>query len=148
MAGKSLNKTQLIGNLRADPEIRYTATGMAVATMNVATNERRKVSGTENEYTEETEWHRVVAFGRTAEIAGEFLFKGRQVYIEGRLQTRSWDDDKGIKRYTTEVVVRDLILLGSKDGGSQSGGGIPHPVEGYEPSHTGTTGAVEAAPTF
>ncbi len=141
MAGKSLNKVQIIGNLGADPELRYTSTGMAVATFNVATNERAKIPNTD-EWQDKTEWHRVVAWGKLAEIAGEYLSKGRQVYIEGRLQTRTWDDQNGIKRYTTEVVARDLILLGARGDASSQSQYPPHPADTYEtssdPTHTGT----------
>ena len=112
--GKSLNKTQLIGHLGQDPEVKYTSGGLAVATFNVATNERKRVSGSE-EWQDQTEWHRCVAWDRQAEIVGEYLTKGRQVYLEGRLQTRQWETQQGEKRYTTEIVVRDLILLGSKE---------------------------------
>jgi single-strand DNA-binding protein len=132
MAGKSLNKVQIIGHLGADPELRYTSNGLAVATLNIATNERFK-AGDSEEWQERTEWHRVVAWGKLAEIAGEYLAKGRQVYVEGRLQTRSWEDKEGLKRYTTEVVTRDIILLGSK-GDMPSGGRPPHPADAYTPT--------------
>ena len=133
MAGKSLNKVQIIGHLGADPELRYTSNGLAVATMNIATNERFKPPDSE-EWQERTEWHRVVAWGKQAEIAGEYLAKGRQVYIEGRLQTRSWDDKDGNKRYTTEVVVRDIILLGGRGEGASQSQRPPHPADSYTPS--------------
>ena len=142
MAGRSLNKVQLIGHLGADPELRYTANGTAVATFNVATSESFRANESD-EWQERTEWHRVVAWGRQAEIAGEYLSKGRQVYIEGRLQTRSWEDRDGNKRYTTEIVVRDMILLGGR-GSSSSGDYPPHPADTYsappstEPGQTST----------
>ena len=101
---RGINKVILVGNLGGDPETRYTASGAAITNITVATSEswRDKQTG-ENQ--ERTEWHRVVAFGRTAEVCGEYLKKGRQVYIEGRLQTRKWQGQDGQDRYTTEVVV-------------------------------------------
>jgi len=141
MAGKSLNKVQLIGHLGKDPDLRYTATGTAVANFSLATNERFKPADKE-EWQERTEWHRIVAWGRLAEIAGEYLAKGRQVYIEGRLQTREWEDKEKIKRYSTEIVAGDIILLGGK---GEGGGGNrpPHPAESYAP--TGVSQADEVA---
>ena len=119
MAGKSLNKVQLIGNLGKDPEIKYTPSGTAVAKITLATNERYKDKG--GEWQDRTEWHNVVLWQRLAEIAGEYLKKGSKVYIEGRLQTRSWDDKTtNQKKYMTEVVAGDLILLGGR---GESGGG-------------------------
>ncbi len=127
---KSLNKVMLIGRLGADPEIRYTPDGVAIANFRMATN--RPVRQGE-EWGEETDWHRVVAFRRLGEIAGEYLSKGSQVYVEGRLQTRSWEDQDGNTRWITEVVARELILLDSK-GARQSDGAAdleppPPPVE-------------------
>src|ERR1700689_231504 len=111
MAGKSLNRVQLIGNLGKDPEIKYTPQGTPVAKLTIATNERFKDKA--GEWQDRTEWHNVVLWQRLAEIAGEYLKKGGKVYIEGRLQTRSWDDKtSGQKKYMTEVVASDLILLG------------------------------------
>lgn len=119
MAGKSLNRVQLIGNLGKDPEIKYTPSGTAVAKITIATNERFKDKG--GEWQDRTEWHNVVLWQRLAEIAGEYLKKGGKVYIEGRLQTRSWDDKQtGQKKYMTEIVASDLILLSGREGG---GGG-------------------------
>jgi single-strand DNA-binding protein len=123
MAGKSLNKVQLIGNLGKDPEVKYTASGTAVARLALATNERYKDKG--GEWQDRTEWHNVVLWQRLAEIAGEYLKKGSKVYIEGRLQTRSWDDKTtNQKKYMTEVVAGDLILLGGRGegGGGDSAG--------------------------
>ncbi len=113
-----VNKAILIGHLGRDPEIRYTPSGMAVANFTMATSE----NWTNKEGTREsrTEWHRIVAFGRLAEICGEYLSKGRQVYVEGRLQTREWEDRDGNKRYTTEIVAREMQMLGSKDSGDTS----------------------------
>ena len=114
MAGKSLNRVQLIGNLGKDPEIKYTPQGTPVAKLTIATNERFKDKA--GEWQDRTEWHNVVLWQRLAEIAGEYLKKGGKVYIEGRLQTRSWDDKtSGQKKYMTEVVGSDLILLGGPE---------------------------------
>lgn len=121
MAGKSLNRVQLIGNLGKDPEIKYTPSGTAVAKLTIATNERFKDKG--GEWQDRTEWHNVVLWQRLAEIAGEYLKKGGKVYIEGRLQTRSWDDKQtGQKKYMTEVVASDLILLSGRGEGGSGGG--------------------------
>jgi single-strand DNA-binding protein len=122
MAGKSLNRVQLIGNLGKDPEVKYTPQGTPVAKLTIATNERYKDK--EGQWQDRTEWHNVVLWQRLAEIAGEYLKKGGKVYIEGRLQTRSWDDKQtGQKKYMTEVVGSDLILLGGRgEGGGDSGG--------------------------
>lgn len=116
---RGVNKAILIGNLGNDPDMRYTASGAAVANISIATAEswRDKESG---EQQERTEWHRVVAFGRLAEIMGEYLRKGSQVYIEGRIQTRKWQDKEGQDRYTTEIVANELQMLGSKGGGGSA----------------------------
>jgi single-strand DNA-binding protein len=118
---KSVNKVILIGNLGKDPEVKYTPSGMAVAKFSLATNDRQKDKS--GEWKDHTEWHNIVAFQRTAEIAGEYLKKGRTVYIEGTLRTSSWDDkESGQKRYKTEILVNDLVLLGGRDGARESGG--------------------------
>jgi single-strand DNA-binding protein len=106
-----INKAILIGNLGANPEVRYTQTGTAVTSFNLATTETW-VKDTKKE--EKTEWHRIVAFGRLGEICGEYLSKGSKVYIEGRIQTRQWDDKDGNKRYTTEIVAREMKMLSPK----------------------------------
>ncbi|HID94843.1 MAG TPA: single-stranded DNA-binding protein [Candidatus Latescibacteria bacterium] len=113
MARGSANLVILIGHLGADPELRYTPSGTAVANFRVATNEviTDKTTG---EKQERTEWHRIVVFGRTAETCGEYLKKGSHVYIEGRLQTRSWEDQNGVKRYTTEIIGRRVRFLDAK----------------------------------
>lgn len=118
---RGVNKVTLIGNLGADPETRYTASGAAVTNIRLATSEtwRDKQSG---EQQERTEWHRVVFFNRLAEIAGEYLRKGRQVYIEGSIRTRKWQDQEGQDRYTTEIVANEMQMLGGRDGDS---GGPP-----------------------
>ncbi len=119
---KSVNKVILIGNLGKDPEVKYTPSGTAVAKFSLATNERFKDKA--GEWQDRTEWHNIVAFQRTAEIAGEYLKKGRSVYIEGRIQTRSWDDKtSGQKKYMTEIVANDLVLLGGGRGEGGEGGG-------------------------
>ncbi len=117
MASRGINKVILIGNLGADPEVRYTPSGGAVANLRLATTDtwRDRQSG---EQQERTEWHRVVMFGRLGEIAGEYLRKGSKVYIEGRLQTRKWQDQQGQERFTTEIVANDMQMLDSRSGGS------------------------------
>jgi single-strand DNA-binding protein len=110
----SVNKVILVGNLGADPEVRYTPSGKAVATFNVATKEQW--TGKDGEKTERTEWHKIVAWARLGEICGEYLHKGSQVYVEGRLQTKSWEDKEGNKRYTTEIVAQIMQMLGSAAG--------------------------------
>jgi single-strand DNA-binding protein len=119
---RGVNKAIILGHLGRDPEVRYTANGGAVANITVATTEawRDKASG---EQQEKTEWHRVVFFGRLAEIAGEYLKKGSQVYIEGRLQTRKWQGNDGQDRYTTEIVANEMQMLGGRGGAGGSGGG-------------------------
>jgi single-strand DNA-binding protein len=105
-----VNKVILIGNLGSDPELRHTPSGTAVANFRIATNEYFK--NREGERDQRTEWHRIVAFGRLAEICGQYLKKGRQVYIEGRLQTRNWEDQSGNQRYTTEIICNQMVMLG------------------------------------
>ena len=118
MAG--VNKVIIVGNVGRDPEVRYTQSGRAVASFSVATSER--FQDKEGQTQERTEWHRVVAWARLAEICGEYLRKGKQVYIEGRLQTRDWEDKDGHKRYTTEIIANVMQMLGRRgeDGGSPS----------------------------
>ena len=115
----SVNKVILIGNLGRDPETRYTTGGDAVTTLNIATSEQWKDKNGEKQ--ERTEWHRVVLFGRQAEIAGEYLKKGRSVYIEGRLQTRKYTDKDGVEKYSTEIVADRMQLLGGREGGTTGG---------------------------
>ncbi|MFO7858903.1 MAG: single-stranded DNA-binding protein [Ectothiorhodospiraceae bacterium] len=119
---RGVNKVILIGNLGADPEVRYSPSGAAVTNLRLATTDswRDKQTG---EQQERTEWHRVVYFGKLAEIAGEYLRKGSKVYVEGRLQTRKWQGQDGQDRYTTEVVGNDMQMLDSRGGGG--GGGAP-----------------------
>jgi single-strand DNA-binding protein len=118
----SINKVILIGNLGRDPEVRYTPNGAAICNVTIATsrNWKDKNSG---ERMEETEWHRVVFYDRLAEIAGEYLKKGRPVYVEGRLKTRKWQDKDGVEKYTTEIIADQMQMLGGRDGGGDEGGG-------------------------
>lgn len=128
MAGKSLNKVILIGNLGKDPEVSYTASGVAVAKFSVATNERWKDS--DGNFQERTEWHNIIAWRKLAEICGQYLKKGSKVYLEGKLQTRSWDDkNTGAKRYTTEIIADDLIMLDGRTGGGGESVGESAPAE-------------------
>ena len=115
----SLNKVMLIGRLGQDPEVRYTQSNTAVATLNMATSERYKDGN--GEIQEKTEWHRVVAWGRLAEICQQYLHKGSLIYIEGPLQTRQWEDNQGQKRYTTEVKALQMTMLDSRGSGNNSG---------------------------
>ncbi len=109
MAG--VNKVILVGRLGADPEVRYTSSGTAITNFRLATS--TVINNKDGQKEEKTEWHKVVAFGRLGEICGEYLAKGRQVYIEGRLQTRDWEDKDGNKRWTTEIIVQNMQLLGN-----------------------------------
>ena len=129
MASRGINKVILVGNLGNDPEIRYMPNGGAVANITIATSESWRDKGT-GEQREKTEWHRVVLFGKLAEVAGEYLRKGSQVYVEGQLQTRKWQDQSGQDRYSTEVVVQGFngvmqMLGGRAQGGAPMGGGQP-----------------------
>ena len=116
MASRGVNKVILIGNLGQDPEVKYTQGGAAVCNLTVATSETWKDKHT-GEQQERTEWHRVVMFRRLAEIAGEYLRKGAKVYIEGKLQTRKWQDDSGNDRWTTEIIADQMQMLDSRGGG-------------------------------
>ena len=125
---KSLNRVMLIGNLGKDPELRYTTSGVAVATFSVATNESWKDQ--DGNQQERTEWHNIVAWKKLAEICAEWLKKGKKVYIEGRIQTRSYDDkNTGAKKYITEIVAENMIMLDSRGSDFSSGGQAPSPVE-------------------
>lgn len=123
MASRGVNKVILIGNLGQDPEVRYMPNGNAVANITVATSEtwRDKQTG---EQKEQTEWHRVTLYRRLAEIAGEYLRKGSKVYLEGRLQTRKWQDQSGQDRYTTEIVANEMQMLDSRGQGASNGNGF------------------------
>jgi single-strand DNA-binding protein len=116
----SVNKVILIGRLGRDPELRYTQGGQAVANFTLATNER--FANKSGEQQERTEWHRIVAWGKTGELCAQYLSKGRNVYVEGRLQTREWEDKEGQKRTTTEIVAQNVTFLDSARGGTSGGG--------------------------
>ncbi len=121
----SVNKVIIVGNLGKDPEVRYMPSGSAICNITVATSRQWK-DKTSGDKQEETEWHRIVFFDRMAEIAGEYLKKGRPVYVEGRLKTRKWTDKDGVDKYSTEIVATDMQLLGSREGmggGDEGGGG-------------------------
>ena len=123
----SVNKVIIVGNLGRDPEVRYTPNGDSITNVTIATTDTWKDKAT-GEKKEATEWHRVVFFGKLAEIAGQYLKKGRQVYVEGALRTRKWTDKEGQERYTTEIVANEMKMLGSREGMSdapprESGGG-------------------------
>lgn len=129
----SLNKVMLIGNLGKDPEVRYTASGTAVASFSLATSEKFKNKN--GDWEEKTEWHNITLWARLAEIAGEYLVKGKTVYIEGRLQTRKWQDRDGRDRYTTEIVGEKMQMLSAKgEGGGKPVAGRPegHEAPAYE----------------
>ncbi|HEY6249995.1 MAG TPA: single-stranded DNA-binding protein [Candidatus Angelobacter sp.] len=147
---KSVNKVILVGNLGKDPEVKYTTSGVPVAKFSVATNERYKDKS--GEWQDRTEWHNIVAWQRLAEIVGEYVKKGSKIYIEGRLQTSSWEDKQsGEKKYKTEIVANDLVLLGGRgdsegEGRSRSAGAstssaatmdqrVPHAEEGAPQEH-------------
>ncbi len=118
----SVNKVILIGNLGRDPEVRYAASGAAICNVTIATSRQWK-DKTSGERQEETEWHRVVFYDRLAEIAGEYLKKGKSVYVEGRLKTRKWTDKEGVEKYTTEIIAQEMNMLGNREGGGGGGAG-------------------------
>jgi single-strand DNA-binding protein len=119
---KGVNKVLLLGNVGKDPEIRSTAGGMTVASFSLATADRQKDA--QGNWTDKTEWHNLVCFQRTAEVVRDYVKKGTQLFIEGKIQTRSWDDkESGQKKYRTEILVNELTLLGGKPGGEGSSGG-------------------------
>ena len=140
----SVNKVILVGNLGRDPETRYMPDGGAVTNVSIATTEswKDKASG---EKQEKTEWHRVAFFGKLAEIAGEYLKKGSQVYVEGRIQTRKWQDKEGQDRYTTEVIADRMQMLGSRQGMGGGDRGEPPPSGGERPAGGG--GGAKPAPS-
>jgi single-strand DNA-binding protein len=136
---EGLNKVMLIGNLGQDPELRFTQGGTAVLNMRIATNE--SFLNRDNERQERTEWHSVVLWGKRGEGLHKVISKGKQLFIEGRLQTRSWEDKEGKKRYTTEIVATNVILLGGAGGrGQQYEDGAPPPSDDYAPSGGGGGG--------
>jgi single-strand DNA-binding protein len=128
---EGLNKVMLIGNLGRDPELRYTQGGQPILNMRIATNE--SFQNRDGERQERTEWHNVILWGKRGEALGKILSKGSQLCVEGRLQTRSWEDKQGQKRYTTEIVATNVILLGGRGGGGGGGGGQSYD-EGPPPS--------------
>jgi single-strand DNA-binding protein len=123
----SLNKVMLIGNLGRDPEVKYTQSQMAIANLAIATTERKK--GQDGQWSDHTEWHTVVTFGKTAENCGQFLAKGRKVFVEGSLRTRKWQDKNGQDRYTTEIVAQNIQFLSGKGEGSGRGDEISGGME-------------------
>lgn len=127
---EGLNKVMLIGNLGQDPELRYTQKGQAILNMRLATNE--SFLNRDNERQERTEWHTVILWGKRAEALNKILAKGRQLYVEGRLQTRKWEDKEGKPRYTTEVVATNVVLIGGRGGGAGQDAGAP-PADDYGP---------------
>ena len=127
MAG-GVNKAILLGNLGRDAEMRYTPGGMAIATLNLATTERRKDK--EGNWQDKTEWHRVIIMGKTAETLQEYLIKGKQLYVEGKIQYRQWDDREGNKRYTTEILGDRVVLLGGGGGGGPVRSARPEAEQG------------------
>jgi single-strand DNA-binding protein len=137
---RGVNKVILVGNLGKDPEVRYSPNGQAIANITIATSESWKDKNTGDKQ-EKTEWHRVVFFGKLAEIAGEYLKKGGQVYVEGRLQTRKWQDKDGHDRYTTEIVANEMQMLGSRQGA----GAPPADYAQEEPAAMGATGGAKPA---
>lgn len=151
MATRGINKVILVGNLGQDPEVRYTPSGSAVTSISVATSESWKDKNS-GQMQEKTEWHRVVLFGKLAEIAGEYLRKGSQVYLEGKLQTRKWQDQQGQDRYTTEIVVDGFtgvmqMLGGRGEGGNMGGGQRQAPQQGgYQQQGGGQQGGYQQAP--
>jgi len=120
---RGVNKVILVGRLGGDPEVRYTTSGTAMMQFNVATNEPFKTD--EGKWEERAEWHRVVAFDRLAESLSQYLSKGREVYVEGKLRTRQWEDQQGTKRYTTEIIAREIQLLGSSGQARQNESLVP-----------------------
>ena len=144
MAG--VNKAIILGNLGSDPEIRYTPSGQAVANFNVATNE--VWTDRDGKKQERTSWHRIVVWGRQAELCSEYLRKGRQVYLEGRIQYRDWEDKTGNKRTTTEVVANQIVFLGGGDGGRGAGAGGERPKRGGGGGGGGGSGGGHEEPGY
>ena len=134
MATRSINKVTLIGNLGKDPELRYTSSGVAVASFTLATNESWK--DPEGNIQERTQWHNIVAWRKLAEICGEYLKKGSKIYLEGKLQYRNYDDKNGVKRYVTEIVIDEMLMLDTKAGTQAPAEGAPQREEtAPEPSN-------------
>lgn len=130
---RSVNKVILVGNVGQDPEVKYTASGIPVAKLSLATNERFK--GSNDQWQDRTEWHSVVAWQRLAEIVGEYVRKGSKLYVEGKLQTSTWEDKQnGGKKYRTDIVARDIVLLGSRDSGQEATAEMPSQISDPEPA--------------
>jgi len=136
---RGINKVILVGNLGNDPEVRYSQSGTAMTSISVATSESWK-DKTSGEQQERTEWHRVKFFGRLAEIAGEYLKKGSQVYIEGKLRTDKYTDKAGVEKYSTDIIADEMQMLGGKMGGEGGGGGSSRPMGGGAPRSGGGGG--------
>jgi single-strand DNA-binding protein len=152
MASRGVNRVTILGNLGNDPEVKYTASGSAIANLTVATSESWNDKAT-GEKREAVEWHRVVLFGKLAEVAGEYLRKGSQVYIEGQLRTRKWTDNAGVEKYTTEIVVGMngvMQMLGGKQEGKpqQSGWGQPQQPKPQQQSKPAPSGSHEPPADF
>ena len=143
----SVNKVIIIGNLGGDPEVRYTPNGSAVCNIGVATTRTWKAKDS-GDKVEETEWHRVVFYDRLAEIAGEYLKKGRSVYVEGRLKTRKWQDKDGAEKYTTEIIAEEMKMLGGREGmgGGADDGGEPSGYGNRQQPASRPAAAAKAAP--
>jgi single-strand DNA-binding protein len=139
-----VNKVILIGNLGADPEVKYTQSGTAIASLSVATS--RKWKDRDGNLQDETEWHRVQVWGSSAEFCGKYLSKGNKVYVEGRLQTRKWKDQNGVDRYTTEIVASAVQILSPRPDSGSSGGGFGQPPLPPEPFGYGGNGTGEDVP--
>ncbi len=143
---RGVNKVIIVGNLGQDPEVRYMPNGNAVANITVATSESWKDQ--QGQMQERTEWHRIVLYRRLAEIAGEYLRKGSKVYLEGRLQTREWQDPQGQKRYTTEIIANEMQMLDGRGAGAPQGGNMGAPAQQSQPQqgNWGRPSAPAAAP--
>ena len=142
---RGINKVILVGNLGADPETRYTPSGTAITSIRIATSESWKDKQT-GEQQERTEWHRIDFFGRLAEIAGEYLKKGRQVYVEGRLRTDEYEKD-GVKRYSTKIMADEMQMLGGREGGGESGAGGGGEGGGYQRRERGPARGPQPGPS-
>lgn len=144
---RGINKVILVGNLGTDPEVRYMPSGGAVANISIATSENWKDKQT-GQTQERTEWHRVIFYNRLGEIAGEYLRKGSKVYVEGRLQTRKWQDKNGVERYTTEIIASEMQMLDSKGGAGGSSSNFDHDQTqnmGYAPQGSNSAPAMMGA---
>ena len=144
---RGVNKVIIVGNLGNDPDTKYMPSGSAVTNLSVATNESWKDKQT-GEQKDRTEWHRVAMFGRLAEIAAEYLRKGSQVYIEGKLRTRKWQDQQGNDRYSTEIIADEMQMLGGRGGAQSMGGGSGGPPPSGPPSGGGGSSSGGSGPDF